>query len=187
MVFVALPLGFGRHMWDIRALTLLDVANVRRLESTSIIYPIVIYFVKVSLLLLYLRIFGVFRNVRLLVYGGIGFLTLFYISYLGVQIGFLMECVNLSSLQNNPLCENIYSLTIFQSVFNVCSDIYIFIIPILRITNLQVSKRQKLGVLCIFLAGLVACLVSIARLIFTASTLNRPDKYWYAAMTNELT
>lgn len=181
-----LKLGYGRHLWDIRAVSLIDVSVTRRLSSTSIIYPFVIYFVKLSILLLYIRIFGVYEKVRLACYFGIVFFTLFYIAYAGVQVAFLVECVSSASLQKE-LCKNVYNLTIFQSAFNVVSDFYVFIIPIPRIIDLQVNKRQKIGLLVIFLAGLVACLVSIARLAITAVTLNRPDKLWNASLSSELT
>jgi hypothetical protein len=85
------------------------------------------------------------------------------------------------------VCKNLYALTIFQSAFNVASDIFVFLIPIPRIAKLQVRVGQKIGLLVIFLAGFVACGVSVARLITTAITLNRADKFWYAALNGSLT
>jgi hypothetical protein len=180
-----IQLGYGRHLWDVRVITLLDINNVRRLNATSIIYPIVIYLVKMSILLLYLRVFGVNRNVRIASYIGMVFFTLFYIAYLGLQIGLMLECTSIAP--TSSLCPNLYPLNIFQGALNVCSDLYVFFIPIPRILDLQTTKRQKVGLLFIFLAGLVACLVSIARLIITAITLNLPDKLWNAALSSELT
>ncbi|KAH8654975.1 hypothetical protein BGZ60DRAFT_532605 [Tricladium varicosporioides] len=181
-----LQLGYGRHLWDVRATTLMNISNVRRLNSTSIIYPIVIFLVKISILLLYFRIFGVNRKVRIAVYVGIVVLALFYLAYVGVQAAFMVDCVTQASMAKS-LCKNVYPVTVFQSVFNVCSDFYVFIIPIPRIIDLQVTKRQKIGLLFIFLAGLIACLVSIARLVITAITLEKPDKLWNASLSSELT
>jgi hypothetical protein len=182
----SIKLGFGRHIWDIRATTLLSLSNVRQLSATSIIYPIVIYFVKLSILLLYLRIFGINRTLRLSCHLAIVFFTLFYIAYFGVQTGILVDCISEASLKTN-LCKNVYSLTVFQSAFNVASDIFVFALPIPRIMELHVNRRQKIGLLIIFLAGLVACGTSIARLIVTAITLNRVDKFWYGALNSSLT
>jgi len=96
-------------------------------------------------------------------------------AYLGVQAAFLVDCISHASLKIG-ICRNLYSITIFQSAFNVASDIFVLTLPIPRILRLHIQKRQKMSLLVIFLAGLVACGVSIARLVFTAKTLNRPGK-----------
>jgi hypothetical protein len=184
--YFGLHLGFGRHIWDIRATILIQESNVRILSLTSLFYPFVIYFVKLSILLLYLRIFGVYRFVRYSCYFSIAFFTLFYIAYLGVQAEILRVCVNEASLTIG-VCKNLYALTVFQAAFNVASDIFVFLLPIPRILKLQVRPGQKIGLLVIFLAGFVACGVSVARLVSTATTLNRADKFWYAAVNGSLT
>lgn len=181
-----LHLGYGRHLWDISALTLISVSNVRRLTGTSIIYPVVIFFVKMSILLLYHRLFGVHRAVRVAVWAGAVFFILFYIAYLGVQIAYLVECTNSTSLLKAP-CNSIYGVTIFQGALNVASDIYVLCLPLPYLIKLHVSQRQRIGLLVIFLAGTVACAVSIVRLIITAITLNREDKYWYGSLSSEFT
>lgn len=181
-----LKLGFGRHIWDIRAIILLDHSNVRLMSATALIYPFVIYFVKISILLLYLRIFGVHRPLELAAKFAIVFFTLFYVSYVGVQAGFLANCVTVAALKSG-LCKSLYPLTIFQAAFNLVSDVFVFALPIPQIMGLHVSKRQKIGLLFIFLAGLVACSVSLARLIATVITLNRTDKFWYSALLGSFT
>ncbi|KAM3075771.1 hypothetical protein ACMFMG_007897 [Clarireedia jacksonii] len=181
----SLQYGFGRHLWDIRAFTLLDVSVVRTIAAPSVVYPFVIYLVKVSILLLYLRTFGVNRLVRQLVYIGLLFLTLFYISYIGVSIAVLIYCVSPVSNVTYDVCKNEYAVLVFQGVFNVCSDFYVFLIPTQCIIRLHVSKGQKIGLLVIFLAGLVTCLVSIARLINLAITFDGPDALWNAALSAE--
>lgn len=181
-----LQLGYGRHLWDISALTLLSLSNVRRLTGTSIIYPVVIYFVKLSILLLYHRIFGVHRTVRVGVWIGAVFFTLFYVAYLAVQIVYLVECTNSEAIERAP-CNSIYGVTIFQGALNVASDFYVLLLPLPYLIKLHVSQRQKVGLLVIFMAGFVACAVSIARLVITAVTLNREDKYWYGSLSSEFT
>lgn len=141
---------------------------------------------KISILLLYVLLFGIRRSIRIAVYAGVVFFTLFYAGYLGVQVAYLMKCTDIASLERAP-CSSLYPVTVFQGAFNVASDIYVFILPISQIVQLQVSKSQKIGLLLVFLAGFVACVVSIVRLVITAATLNRADKYWYAALSSELT
>jgi hypothetical protein len=187
MILNSIHLGFGRHLWDIRAIILIKPMNVRLLECTSLIYPFAIWFIKYSILLLYLRLFGVYKSVRIACYAGIAFLTAFYLSYLGVQIGFLLECITPNALITNKLCKNLYALTVFQSAVNVATDFYVFLIPIPRILDLNVARSKKFGLLIVFLAGFLACLVSIARLIFTTITLKRPDTLYNAALTSLFT
>jgi hypothetical protein len=139
-----------------------------------------------SILLLYHRIFGVHRALRVAVWAGAIFFTLFYIAYLGVQIAYMVECTSAASLEKAP-CTSIYGVTIFQGALNVASDIYVLCLPLPYLVKLHVSRRQKIGLLVIFLAGTVACAVSIVRLIITAITLNREDKYWYGSLSSEFT
>jgi hypothetical protein len=174
------------HLWDIRAITLLEHKNVQRLNAPLIVYPFCIYFVKLSILLLYIRVFGVARSVRLSSWFEICLFTLFYLAYAGVQIASLIQCVTADSVKTG-LCKDVYALTIAQGAFNVLSDFYVFIIPIGCIVRLQVTKRQKVGLLFIFLAGLIACVIPLVRLIITALTLNRKDKLWNASLCSTFT
>ncbi|CAG8961397.1 hypothetical protein HYFRA_00013345 [Hymenoscyphus fraxineus] len=183
-----LNLGYGRHLWDLRAVTFLKPSNVIRVSSLTLIYPVCIYFIKLSILLLYLRIFGVDRKIRNASYFCIGFLTLFYISYEGVQIATNVRCTRpLRPNSSLGVCRSIYAVNVYQSVFNVASDFYIYLIPIPAIRKLHVSRRQKFGLLAMFLVGFVPCAVSVARLIIITITLNHADKLWYASLSSTLT
>ncbi|ORY01726.1 hypothetical protein BCR34DRAFT_90809 [Clohesyomyces aquaticus] len=56
----------------------------------------------------------------------------------------------------------IFSIT--QGVFNILSDIYLLLIPLPAVAKLRMSKRKKLRVYFIFLAGACACVMSTVAL-----------------------
>jgi hypothetical protein len=176
-----LQLGYGRHLWDIPAATL-SALHARRLSSTSIVCPIVICLVKISILLLYLRIFGSNRQVHHAVYIGICVCGLFYSAIFGINLGFVINCTT-----PNVMCDTAYPLDVFQSVFSTCTDLYVFLVPIPHVVTLQLTRRQEIGLLFIFVASLMACLVAISRLMVISFNFSSADRFWNAALVAELT
>lgn len=118
---------------------------------------------KASILLLYLRIFSNSRNLRFAVYAALATVVA---SHIGTLI--------VTTFDLRPLkCHWIYILTdeewdamcaeywdddiayIFMSVFTIVLDILILAIPCPAVWKLNMPKRQKIGVMIIFSAGLV--------------------------------
>jgi hypothetical protein len=122
--------------------------------SLAIIYPVVILCVKLSISLLYLRLFGVQRSFRYMVYAGIVFCAVFYTAYAGIQISTTVLCVDAASL-SRPICAQIHVFVVTTGVVNVFTDLYLLGLPIRPVTQLKLKSRQKLGLLSIFMAGLV--------------------------------
>lgn len=127
---------------------------MQQTDSLTTAYIFAIYFTKLSISLLYIRIFGVQRTFRLFIRGGILFICLFYAVYLCISIASTVQCATVSS-QRLPLCKNGAITTIVTSVLNVCTDIYLLILPIRPILDLQLHRRQKVGLLIIFLSGVL--------------------------------
>lgn len=163
-------------MWDIRAINLTPEvlrvrstpprpsplkssqtyvnSSVQQLISLSIVYPIVIVLVKLSIFLLYLRLFGLDKTFRYYVYFGLGIQLICYTALLGPQIATAFECVTITAL-TVPLCQNSSPLIILQGVINVVSDFYMLALPVPQVLRLQLRLQRKIGLLAIFLAGLV--------------------------------
>lgn len=190
----------GRHIWDIRASTLLHVNNIRQLDAVPVVYPITTYFIKLSILLLYRRVFLVDRIQRWGCVLGIVLITTTHIPYLGFQIYLAVRCapeaveevISTSPDILDAICKNMYWIGTTQSAINVISDFYILLLPQPALLKLAMLTKKKVGLCAIFLAGLVACIVSVVRLILMAKTLgfsraNKGDDYtWESAMTIEL-
>ena len=167
-----LRLGYGLHLWGIRAISLTpDVVHVsvtfsdipssmailmpyQQLSSISVIYPVVILMVKLSILSLCLRLFKVDRLFLRLVYFGVIFQTLFYSAVFFVAIVTVTRCDSAAAL-TIQLCQNQYILVITQGVVNVITDFYVLALPITRVAQLQMPFWRKVGLCAIFLTGLV--------------------------------
>lgn len=158
---------FGSHIWDIDPWNLdyADYVKVRDCNRneygatahlklglqdfliTNGLFCASAFFVKVSLFLLYLRLFRPHKVTRWLVYCGILVCGLFY----SVVIIFIILIHKLSRTH--------YAMEIFAfispSVFSIVSDIYLLVVPIRLIFQLQLSIKQKVGVSSIFMIGIL--------------------------------
>ena len=99
----------------------------------------VVFIAKLSLLLLYFRLFSVARGLRYSIFFGIGFMSLFY-----TIIMFLFIFLNESKF---------LSLSYAVGSVNIVTDLYILILPMVPVSRMQLSKKKKIGVQCIFLTA----------------------------------
>lgn len=99
--------------------------------------------VKLSLLLLYLRIFQPNHAVRYATIVGIVIVTMMYTIWMFV---FIFESALSDAVGSH--------LSWAQAAFNVATDVYIFILPISGVINLNMPFKRKLGILAIFSTGL---------------------------------
>lgn len=114
-----------------------------------------IFFAKLSLLLLYLRLFSLNRIIKYAIYFGIMANLVFYATN-AVIFGVL--CLprhgqTWLELTLTAKCWRTILLDYVQGIFGVVSDFYIFIIPIPPVIKLKLPLRKKVGVLAIFATG----------------------------------
>ncbi|KAF2875743.1 hypothetical protein BDV95DRAFT_280713 [Massariosphaeria phaeospora] len=176
-------IGYGRHFWDIRALSL-SASKIQRLSSVDIVYGLVIYTIKVSILLLYYRLFSVYSSSRRLIYGGIAICTIITLPYLGMAIARAVVCSSFKVvLEHLTFCYTrpVNSSIVSFSAANVISDFYIFAVPISRVRRLHVDRKAKVGLLAVFIVGFVACGMSIIRLVFVAVHFDNSDVFYRGA------
>ncbi|CAF9907976.1 MAG: hypothetical protein HETSPECPRED_007954 [Heterodermia speciosa] len=174
--------GLGKHVWDIRAISLThDVAHV--FDALGPTYGLVIFLVKLSVLLLFFHLFSVHQTMRNLIYLGIGFQAVCSAVKVGYDLAALVQCVDAADLQRS-VCVNTWIITIFNGSVNVLTDIYILVLPIVMVLQLQLSPRRRIGVVSIFVVGFLAVIASLARLVLTASQGHSPDAFWNAAQTS---
>lgn len=124
------------------------------MDSLAIIYVFAIFFIKLSICLLYIRIFSVQRTFRYFVYAGMISCAISYTAYLGVSIATVVQCAGVSFAKLG-LCVHAKVITIVTSVINVVTDLYILALPIGPILKLKLRRRQKIGLLAVFLSGLL--------------------------------
>lgn len=125
-------------------LTFLQTLNV-----ASAFYGPTMFFTKLSIFILYYRIFNPSKTMRYLIYFGIGFNFVYYTIYLFI---YSFYCPNTS--KKAPTCSHeVKLISVATSAINVVSDFYILLIPLGAISNLQLPKKRKLGLFAIFFTG----------------------------------
>lgn len=131
--------------------------NLQRFVVLDVLYSPSVLFAKLSLLILYLRIFRPNDGLRYCIYFSMVLLSLFYsatfTAYAILSIPRRGQ-TQLESIESANTAKDI-PLGIAQGVFSVASDFYIFCLPIPVVWKLQLPRRKKIGVLAIFMTGLL--------------------------------
>jgi len=181
------PLGFGRHLWDIRAITLVDPSADRTLSANGIAYPWTVCFAKLSILLFYKRIFGVYRTMQIAIWVGIFIDVVLYTAFGGLAIGSMIKCTGLAQV-NDPFCVYNEGINVLlTSMVNVITDFYVLLLPIPRLIQLQLNYHRKIGLFLVFASGLGACATSLARLINFSINIRSHDVLWVQGINAQFT
>ncbi|GCB25006.1 hypothetical protein AAWM_07891 [Aspergillus awamori] len=141
-------------------------------------------FTKISILAFYLRIFSPSRRARALIWGGIFFTVL---GYMTITIAMLAWMVphrgdggwgSMANVKRMGVASRQLDFT--QGIFSVLSDFYVLTIPTGIVSRLNMKTQKKIGVACIFLFGFVSLGCSIAGTVFRyyAMVLTIEDERW---------
>jgi len=121
------------------------------------LYSPSILMAKLSLLLLYLKIFRPNVGLRYCIYLSMTFFTAFYtdtfVPYAVLSIPKPGQS-QLAAIMSVDTARDI-PLGITQGVVNVASDFYILCLPMPVVWKLQLPRGKKIGVLAIFMTGLL--------------------------------
>ncbi|KAI4253799.1 MAG: hypothetical protein LQ352_003467 [Teloschistes flavicans] len=135
------------------------------------------FFTKLTLFILYYRLFSPSKIMRYLIFVGIGFNFLFYTIYTFV---YSLMCPNVSK-RAQTCGPRLKALGVATSGINVVSDFYILLIPLAAISNLQLPPKKKWGLMAIFFTGFLACLCSIISLHYRVVLDKSTDDIWNVA------
>ncbi|KAH8819336.1 hypothetical protein F5884DRAFT_717660 [Xylogone sp. PMI_703] len=148
-----------------------------------IIYPLCITAAKLSLLIFYIRLSPV-QLYRFAVYFGIFFIAG---SNIGLAFATAFPCKPLE-LAWNPLilgtCIDRPATYKATAILGLMVDIYIIILPIPTVINLQIPRRQKIGLIALFTVGLCTIATSILRLVVIIQQLSNADVSWGSGPTD---
>jgi hypothetical protein len=115
--------------------------------------------VKLSIAVLYLRIFNVVRSTRILIYC---FIVASVIIYPGFVITTLAmcrvlvvgECLQITEQSN--LCDRTWMWRIYGvSSYNIFADVYLVALALRVVWGVQMTRRRKIGVSLLFLLSLM--------------------------------
>lgn len=118
----------------------------------------IIYFVKLSILLQFMRIFvPIKQGAAYYFIQCVNWLNLlFYTAYTLATIFACMPRRKIWEPQTPGRCLDTAKLIIASSLINVVSDLAMFMIPIFCISSLHMPLRQKIGVCVVFAAGILS-------------------------------
>ncbi|KAI9051567.1 hypothetical protein LZ554_004612 [Drepanopeziza brunnea f. sp. 'monogermtubi'] len=155
-------LGTGRHT-DELPLQQIIIPTLKHWYAYQIVYPFVLYLVKLSILALYHRILTP-RNFRLWVWAVSGFITVQTVVVMFVQA---FECGSRVDRAWSPTfpegCNNLAASYYSMSSINVFTDIVILVMPLPTLAKLQINIRKKWALMGIFMTGGVAIAASCLR------------------------
>ncbi|KAI9755494.1 MAG: hypothetical protein M1815_004907 [Lichina confinis] len=162
--------GTGLHVWDVPYDTYHPNFPRYRLITFSI-YMFFMYFVKISILFLYLRVFTTAKSFRIMTWVMMFVVTAYSLAGF---VGTISRC--------NPskgACDNVTQLSIFSSVLNIVTDIIILVLPLRQVWKLQANTKQKTVLMVVFATGSFVCIVSVVRLAIYIKTLHSTDDTWF--------
>lgn len=107
---------------------------------------------KLSILMLYFRLFNVYRTFSILIHIGIWFNVILFVIPSTVSFTLCTKPTAIEYLKCSPTLTRVAFVT---SLGGVIGDFYILIIPILAVRKLTLNNKRKLGVLAIFSTGLL--------------------------------
>lgn len=125
------------------------------MSANTIIFPVAVLFSKISILLLYLRLFKIDRPLRVNIYVGLVVMIFFHTAMIGVGIGTVIKCVGLSANTSKFCNDASGSIQLCQSAFNIVSDFWILLLPMPLLQKLQLPRSRKIGLYFVFGAGLL--------------------------------
>ncbi|KAJ5468386.1 hypothetical protein N7475_006138 [Penicillium sp. IBT 31633x] len=167
--------GYGRHEADMgesmhTAFKWFFVAQIP--------YKIALGFTKASLVLLYLRIFitEAFQRV------GKIFLAIIAAWTVASVLATTFQCVPIEASWNDDIkakqCVDKDSWWYAFAGINTVTDFLIAILPIPPVGHLKLSKRDRIGLFCVFGVGAFVCVTSIIRTVAVSQTSTGLDQSW---------
>ncbi|KAK3372287.1 hypothetical protein B0H63DRAFT_527138 [Podospora didyma] len=165
--------GMGRHVWDIDFMAERK-SLLQGFWFTVVTYQLTLALTKVSICLLYLKIFvypWALRACRVL----LGIVTL---SSLWCIVTLLTACIPLQAFWDSSVKGSFcHKPPVWWGVTGVpvFTDVLVCIFPIPMVIRLTLPRRQKILVVGVFTGGFLVCLVSLIRLAITIQSARNPS------------
>ncbi|KAE8350446.1 hypothetical protein BDV28DRAFT_150926 [Aspergillus coremiiformis] len=155
-------------------------AQLKALWASIPLYNLSLNLTKVSLVLLYLRLFPLkgYRIVLVIV------LIFVVISGLWMIFATLFMCIPIRGAWDPSIPRRCIPNSILWSLnaaLQITSDIIIVILPMPLLAKLQLPRRQKIALIAVFAFGVFGCAMSLARLTVLVKRIKRPDRTKYNA------
>jgi hypothetical protein len=167
---LALPHGWGAHQWNVQVKELFSL--LYHINILEVLYGPLSFCIKMSVILQYLRMFAPNRTVNPFVFFGswtiIILCTVFYTitTFLTVYACSPREKI-WNKLYVGGHCMNYRAIIISTAFFNIVSDISILLLPVMTVWRMRIPTKKKVAISFLFGTGLVACIASSMRAVYT--------------------
>ena len=162
----------GVHQWDLLLGRITDkISKVRLMARAPILLKLIvkellvsqvgylpsIFFAKLAIFLLFLQLFSPNQRTRYLIYCGIAFTGMFYLACALVEIIACTPSKGQSWLEasSSSRCANDRVLGYIISIVNLASDLYLLVLPLPVVWQLQFTQRKKVAVTAVFATGIL--------------------------------
>ncbi|EUC27152.1 hypothetical protein COCCADRAFT_10178 [Bipolaris zeicola 26-R-13] len=168
--------------------------TLKYLYGSILMYANALTLTKLSILLQYRRIFT-FTSMRIPIYivGAICLAT-----GISASLVLVFSCIPISAFwdiseKETATCINSNVFSFAGAAMNIVTDILVAALPIRAIWQLQVSRKQRIALMCILTLGWCVCIISIARLHGFIELAKHPEDstfygtapaYWSAIEVN---
>ena len=119
----------------------------------QVVYKVVLGLNKVSMLCLYLRIF-IAKYFRWLCYASLAVVISWAI---GSTVATIFQCVPIAASWDKSIedarCTNSDVFWYSYGITNIITDAIIFALPMREVSKLQLPRREKIGIMLVFLMG----------------------------------
>ncbi|MCJ1267410.1 hypothetical protein MMC22_007295 [Lobaria immixta] len=170
--------GAGKHEEDMSESEMINL--LKFIIPALITYGLTITAVKISILLLYRRVFDTasFKRAILVV----GFLCITWLC--GNVFTELFLCSPMSAAWDPKLvfsnhCRDFQAFLVGITVSNLLLDVIILCMPLPMIWNLKLSTRKKLEVIGVFLLGSFTCISSLIRILSIGNIKDEDFSYTF--------
>lgn len=107
-------------------------------------------------------------------------------SLVGIWCSVLFACKPISAAWDIRVAVTATCITrppiyITQAAFGCATDMLLLLLPVPTIIGLQMSTRQKIGLIGLFTIGSITLITSIVRLVLLLPSLSNPDQSWSLA------
>ncbi|KAK4159494.1 hypothetical protein QBC43DRAFT_221924, partial [Cladorrhinum sp. PSN259] len=169
-------LGLGMHYWTI--LTGHGILILKLFYAESMVYMLLLMASKISILLVYRRIFPA-RRFRY----AVNLLSAFFACH-GILYILLtaIQCLPVYSIWNRYVtsrkCLDATAISYSNGALSILEDVAILLLPVPQVWRLQIDRRRRLAVLAVFSIGSFACFTSMIRMKYVVQYSATFDATW---------
>ncbi|KAJ5465175.1 uncharacterized protein N7458_000861 [Penicillium daleae] len=157
--------GMGYHLYDINFSSISQATHLALWYYLSqIFWLVVIYFIKMSILFLYLRIFPEIPLFRRCVMGTMVFTTVAVLILVPMAI---WQCVPIHAIwdlkREDARCLSISGVAYASAGVNIATELAVLILPLPLLRRLRATVAQKVALYALFGCGILVIAIASAR------------------------